>query len=978
MAWQLIYTSAPRLLEAGRSGFGTVARHRQISPLLVSAIERASQFARLSGLSADRVIFAHRIIAIGGGRFHVLSSIRDAGADYTGRTNHIAHHLIAEPREIARLGADGPSPADVLLAMPWVSTWDEHPRHLEAADEIALADFAPGVRTDGVSWGGVTGDPADAWLLANGEASRGAYLIVPTRVDLRELLADSFRLVADHAWPHGFITSLQPSDEASDFRWIGIENDSPLRSHASASARLVLDLTSPSSLPAPEVPVIAKRPLEIPSASQEKESAARRADALPPKGVEARTSAASEGSASGTTAGDPGGDAAAEEAARRERRARAQRRTPAPTDAAGRASAPRHMPMWAWVAIVAVLAGAGACYLALRPMLQRREAQRKVAGLLESSGYFGDEPARIGIAKELVPDAQAEQQAAAAARAADRLAWSLSSADFAKMKSSQSAADLLSLSSAGAQMPVELGKLRELVRRVLALYESPEGAEKAQDANALDAIFAERKKEILSLIHGTGREANLGKLTKELIAQADRNHARALLALIQNPILPAEGVKAFEKVAADFARGTSDLEALKTVAQIREAIAQRKRKPRKTPGPVKVETPPAHDANETPPFKQAGPIYLVAGNDALAAVKIKELRPGAVFHLATPGGQTRELIATADKLRLDFQRPSAAFLLSSGDAQTIRASDDAPKPPYGLFGESKESGKFEIWVVPGGSTNPLPETQNAALTRSADILRISGALPKFSGVLALFLRSPAGMDGKPEPLALPVNDAWEADLAPLVSELRKTAAAQRAEAKTLRKNATATKDPPSLEALQKKANEYAKVFTDQYAKREFSPSAKTGNEIVGNYAVALVTEWGKNYDQNLENLRAWGHNLRESDGKPAIVKDLNESLRKEVLALEQKYRSSKMTGALANLRDLANTLATMLGDTKGLEAAAKTMSERANADDASAERIEKLPLLTDGKHPPAGDYALIARTALDREVVIATFKIQKP
>jgi hypothetical protein len=47
MAWQLIYTSAPRLLEAGRSGFGTVARHRQIGPLLVSACERASQFARL-------------------------------------------------------------------------------------------------------------------------------------------------------------------------------------------------------------------------------------------------------------------------------------------------------------------------------------------------------------------------------------------------------------------------------------------------------------------------------------------------------------------------------------------------------------------------------------------------------------------------------------------------------------------------------------------------------------------------------------------------------------------------------------------------------------------------------------------------------------------------------------------------------------------------------------------------------------------
>ena len=135
MAWQLIYTSAPRSLEAGRSGFGTVARHRAISPLLVSAIERASQFSRLPGTDAGRVIFSHRIVAVAGGRFHVLSAIRDAGADYTGRTNHIAHHLIVDPREIAQLGPDGPSPADVLLAMQWVTSWNETPRFLDYLQE---------------------------------------------------------------------------------------------------------------------------------------------------------------------------------------------------------------------------------------------------------------------------------------------------------------------------------------------------------------------------------------------------------------------------------------------------------------------------------------------------------------------------------------------------------------------------------------------------------------------------------------------------------------------------------------------------------------------------------------------------------------------------------------------------------------------------------------------------------------------------
>ena len=111
MAWQLIYTSAPRLLEAGRSGFGTVARHRAIHPLLVTTLERDSQFDRAA--AAGRVIFAHRILTAAGARCHVLTCIRDAGADYTGRTNHIAHckaalvqRLLDRRQGIARLVFD--------------------------------------------------------------------------------------------------------------------------------------------------------------------------------------------------------------------------------------------------------------------------------------------------------------------------------------------------------------------------------------------------------------------------------------------------------------------------------------------------------------------------------------------------------------------------------------------------------------------------------------------------------------------------------------------------------------------------------------------------------------------------------------------------------------------------------------------------------------------------------------------------------
>ena len=247
MAWQLIYTSAPRSLEAGRSGFGTVARHRAITPLLASTIERGSQFSRLPGVDAGRVIFCHRIVALAGGRFHVLSSIRDAGADYTGRTNHIAHHLVAEPREIAQIGAAGPSPADVLLGMPWTTSWTEYPRFFEAADEIPLAGFHPMV--DGSAWARATGHSSQAWLLATGEGSRGAYVIRPGDLDLRQVFGESLRLIPERLWQISFTTSLQPSDEPADFRWIGIEATSPLRVQTETSGRPVFNLVEPSTLP---------------------------------------------------------------------------------------------------------------------------------------------------------------------------------------------------------------------------------------------------------------------------------------------------------------------------------------------------------------------------------------------------------------------------------------------------------------------------------------------------------------------------------------------------------------------------------------------------------------------------------------------------------------------------------------------------------------------------------------------------------
>ncbi len=249
MAWQLIYTSAPRLLEAGRTGFGTVARHRAVGALVAAAVERYSQFARLPGLGARRVIHSHRIITVGSAQYHVFSCIRDAGSDYTGRTNHLAHHLIAETREVKALAGTGITPADVLLQMPWRHTWTEPPRFLDPSEEVALSGLRS--RAMGSAWERVTGT-AELARLPCGRTHQRCFLVLPPEVEPLELFRESLAHAGGQTWQTTLTTSLEPTDDSADFRWIGLPASSPLKAGADISARPMLDLTQPNTLPAPE------------------------------------------------------------------------------------------------------------------------------------------------------------------------------------------------------------------------------------------------------------------------------------------------------------------------------------------------------------------------------------------------------------------------------------------------------------------------------------------------------------------------------------------------------------------------------------------------------------------------------------------------------------------------------------------------------------------------------------------------------
>ncbi|NBR63137.1 MAG: hypothetical protein EBT77_02295 [Verrucomicrobia bacterium] len=82
MARQLIFTSVPRGLAPGSSGYCTAARSAALRPGLVQKLEQMSVYAhRVS--APHPVLLTHRVVEVGGEKYHVVSRIREAGLDFT-------------------------------------------------------------------------------------------------------------------------------------------------------------------------------------------------------------------------------------------------------------------------------------------------------------------------------------------------------------------------------------------------------------------------------------------------------------------------------------------------------------------------------------------------------------------------------------------------------------------------------------------------------------------------------------------------------------------------------------------------------------------------------------------------------------------------------------------------------------------------------------------------------------------------------
>lgn len=93
MSFELIHTSVLRDLD-GQSGFGVAAMTNGLPRALRDALVARSDGSELDG-ATDRAI-SYAVCHVGGSAWPVLTCVTRCGADWSGRPNRVAHHLVLE------------------------------------------------------------------------------------------------------------------------------------------------------------------------------------------------------------------------------------------------------------------------------------------------------------------------------------------------------------------------------------------------------------------------------------------------------------------------------------------------------------------------------------------------------------------------------------------------------------------------------------------------------------------------------------------------------------------------------------------------------------------------------------------------------------------------------------------------------------------------------------------------------------------
>ena len=245
MSEELLYTSAPQGLEPGSRGFCTVIRTAGMPTRLAEQLETLSGYRHISAslsseTSQNPVNFSHLILTLSGRPHHVLSRIADAGLDYTGRSNKLAHHVALAPEELVPVG-----PAGVLAADRFCeTTWDGRPRELSRGRQPA-----PSVAPTGhcEAWQAAAGDAGWAGVLAENALRDGGLpmsVIVPVDQPTLPLVVEANGLLPEsRRWDVTFCTYFTRLPAGVDCQWRFLIDGTPeARAARRSSPADVIDL----------------------------------------------------------------------------------------------------------------------------------------------------------------------------------------------------------------------------------------------------------------------------------------------------------------------------------------------------------------------------------------------------------------------------------------------------------------------------------------------------------------------------------------------------------------------------------------------------------------------------------------------------------------------------------------------------------------------------------------------------------------
>jgi hypothetical protein len=223
-----------------------------IPPGLVDRLESLSGYRQAFPIHDPRarlnpVNYSHLIVPAGGRRFHVLSRIADAGQDYTGRSNKLAHHVALEAAE-----RPAGNPAWALRSPGFCQTsWDGATRTLASGRRPPSGTRGPAVCR---AWQEAAGDAGWAGVLIASALEPGAKpvsVIYPAGMDVLPLVEEALALVpGERQWEVTFSTYFTKLPAGLDCLWRFVFDESPeaqaLRRNPHAGA---IDLCGEPGLP---------------------------------------------------------------------------------------------------------------------------------------------------------------------------------------------------------------------------------------------------------------------------------------------------------------------------------------------------------------------------------------------------------------------------------------------------------------------------------------------------------------------------------------------------------------------------------------------------------------------------------------------------------------------------------------------------------------------------------------------------------